>query len=266
MTSTIDEGALVNLVPGSHVGWVVANPERYESEVSELLRRGFAAGEKTVVFGPHEGELLSVLAQRAKMAADPMIDFLQGAFLPETMFSMFRDQFAKARSEGYIGLRVVADMDWLLPLGLASTDVAAFELGLDRVVKELGATVVCAYRQSTFSPDAIEETLSVHPIACGGKEPQFRFVAMDEHMWMLAGDVDVAVESSLDAWIEIAAGDPECVIDISGLRFIDVSGMRLLARACQSNRSLRFRSIPPFFHRMWHVAMFNDVAELKEAG
>src|SRR5579875_2400039 len=52
--------------------------------------------------------------------------------------SAFAQQVEVARKEGYSGLMVVADNDWLLPLDLSVDEVVSFELLLDRCIGGLG--------------------------------------------------------------------------------------------------------------------------------
>jgi hypothetical protein len=80
------------------------------------------------------------------------------------MFAMFRHQSTIARTEGYDGLCLVAEMDWLLPAHPTRDAIIGFELMLDRVVGELDATVVCAYRREAFSPETLMVTVAVHPV------------------------------------------------------------------------------------------------------
>jgi anti-anti-sigma factor len=50
----------------------------------------------------------------------------------------------------------------------------------------------------------------------------------------LAGELDVTSADCLGAWARQLAGEPVTAVwmDVSGLRFVDVSGLRALVRAC----------------------------------
>jgi hypothetical protein len=65
------------------------------------------------------------------------------------MIAKFRRQSVLARADGYAGLAA-----------------------------ELGATVVCAYRRSSFDTTALASALAVHPMQSGqDEEPPYRLVS-----------------------------------------------------------------------------------------
>jgi hypothetical protein len=133
-----DSAALRDLTPGSHVGWIVSDPDEYVELGAAVLARASETGEKSAVFGP-DGSARDALAGSAVLVADPRTAFLGGGPLePSTMFAVFEAQSVLARSEGYRGLCVVADMDWLLPLHPSTEDLVSFELLLDRHAARLG--------------------------------------------------------------------------------------------------------------------------------
>jgi anti-anti-sigma factor len=262
MIVTGDSSLLRVLPAGSLVCWVVDDPSAYTDSAVQVLRDGRSAGDKTVAFGPEDSEALVVLRADAMMTADPLVAFLDGGpLVPDTMFTMLREQSARARAEGFEGLRIVADMDWLLPVHPTSGEIAAFELLLDRIVKELQATVVCAYRRSSFDTAAITGALSVHPTDLGIVEaPQFRLIAGDNGTWYLSGEVDLAVASTFVAAFT-AAVSPPSVVDVSDLEFIDVAGMRTIAQACKRpNANLVLRGASAGLRRAWELAEFHQDA------
>jgi hypothetical protein len=103
-------------------------------------------------------------------------------------------------------VRVIADMDWLLPAKPTTEAIVDFEVLLDRVVAELDATVVCAYRSSSFSRETIRDVLAVHPTWFGhDEEPRFGFVSAGPDGWRLSGEVDLAVRSASAAALNAAS-------------------------------------------------------------
>lgn len=246
-----------------HLCWVVDDADDYAATAAGFLAQGAAAGRKTVAFGPEGSRVMADLATRAAGTADPRIAFLdEGPLDSETMFSMFREQSAGARAEGYTGLCLVADMDWLLPARPTVEAVVDFELHLDRVVAELDATVVCAYRRSSFDADALAGLSAVHPDECGdGAAPQFRLVAGDDGCWRLTGEVDLAVRSAFATAFRSAVSDGDCVVDVAHLEFIDVDGMRTIAACARSgDRTVRLRGARPLLQRSWTVTGFDRLA------
>jgi ABC-type transporter Mla MlaB component len=246
-----------------HVGWVVDDDDTYRQQAALLLAEGEDLGQKTAVFGPRESAALAELRPMAAMAADPYADVLaRGPLEPARMLAMFREQSALARAEGHAGLRVVADMDWLLPAAPSTADVVAFELLLDRVVEEVDATVLCAYRRGSFDERAIEGMLCVHPRCTGhGEEPPFRLVAGDG-AWELSGEVDaMALEPLVAALGAAAADDDRCVVDVAALEFIDVAGMRAIAQTARSRPArLELRGTRRSLRRYWSLARLDELA------
>jgi anti-anti-sigma regulatory factor len=246
-----------------HVGWVVDDDDAYRAQAAILLAEGKDLGQKTAVFGPRASAALAELRPVAAMAADPYVDVLgRGPLDPARMLAAFRAQSARARAEGHVGLRVVADMDWLLPAAPSTAEVVAFELLLDRVVGELDATVLCAYRRDSFDERAIEATLCVHPRCTGhGEEPPFRLVAGDG-AWELSGEVDaLSLEPLVAALGAVAAGDDPCVVDVAGLEFIDVAGMQAIAQTARSRgATLELRGARGSLRRYWSLARLDELA------
>lgn len=257
---------LGGLEGGSHVCWIVDDAPTYLQCASALLDEARSTGEKPVLFGPEGSTPLVELSPLAAQVTDPRVAFLGGGPLdPEAMFRMFRQQTAVAHREGYQRLRVVADMDWLLPMRPSTSDIVAFELMLDRHANELDATVVCAYRSSSFDTQATAGALCVHAIGLGGYEPpQFRLVASSGR-WSLDGEVDIAVESSFRDAVTAAFGVAPCTIDVSELRFIDVAGLRSLAAAAgTAGTPVQLVGAQPMLLRSWDLSGFGAIAPMVE--
>jgi anti-anti-sigma factor len=255
-----DFSELADLAPGNHVCWIVDEPSTYGAGASAVLADAQRWNEKPVVFGP-AGTDRDRLGHLAVLAADPWEALLgDGPPDPATMVAMFEEQTALARSEGYHGVRLVADMDWLLPACPSTADVVGFELLLDRHAKRLGATIVCAYRTCSFDVGALTGALCVHPIAVGADdEPAFRLVAGDAETWQLAGEIDLASSSRFRSAITTAIDNGPLVVEASGLQFIGLAGLRELARAGRTaGRKVTLVGAPPVAKRCWDVAGLAD--------
>ena len=257
----------LTLTPGTHVCFVVDDGTDYRAVAAAVLDDGAARGEKLFAFGPESAADLAALSARGAIAVDPRTAFLDGGPLdPDRMFAMFRDQAARARTEGYAGLRVVADMDWLLPAEPATADIVAYEALLDRVVAELDATVVCAYRTASFDAGVISATRCVHPAELGADdEPQFRFLAAADDSWRLSGEVDLAVATAFTAAMRAVNASGYCSVDIGDLQFVDVAGMRAIAEASrQESSTVVFRRASATLRHCWRVGRFDELAPLVE--
>lgn len=247
-----------------HVCWVVEDDDAYLAGVRTLVRRARSRGDKVFLFGPKDSPALALLGSLPDVTVDPRLEFLDGGPLrPQVMFDMFERELSAARQAGYAGLAVVADMDWLLPLTPTTGDIVAFELLLDRRVKEMDTTVVCAYRAGSFDTAAIIGTRCVHPLEAGTKAPPpFRFLAAGPKSWRVSGDIDIAVVDSFTASLQAAvasAAPSTCMVDISEVEFIDAGGLRAIANTA-ARGPLELRGARRIVRRSWSVGRFADQA------
>jgi anti-anti-sigma factor len=263
----LTDGGVRDLRVGEHVCWLLDDPATYTGVAAELLAEGSRRGQKPVVFGPEGSAPLAQLAAGAAIAVDPHATFIGGGPLdPMILLALFREQAALAEADGYEALRVVADMDWLLPWEPTTEQIVSFEIQLDRLIRELKATIICAYRRSSFDTAAIAGALSAHPAQLGDNErPHFRFVADGPGSWRLTGEIDLGVRCALEAAVAAATAQGDCVIDISGLDFIDVAGMRAIASAGQG-RAMELRGASPALRRLWELSGFSELAPTVQLG
>ncbi|MGH3123366.1 MAG: MEDS domain-containing protein, partial [Streptosporangiaceae bacterium] len=237
---------------GDHVCWVVGDAAPYPTMVAALIAEGRTLGQKVVVFAPPD----SSPAVPGDATADPYAAlFGHGPLDPGLVLPALRGLSAQARAGGYQGLRIISDMDWLLPGRPTAEEIAALEIVVDRAARELGATIVCAYRRSSFDPVVVLGALPVHPIRRGNDDgPQFTFSADGPSGWRLAGEIDVAVLDTFAAAFAAATSLGDCLVDVSGLGFVDVAGLRAMSRAArQAHTDVRLRGAPVTLHRLWEL-------------
>jgi hypothetical protein len=116
---------------GSHVCWLVDEPAAYPATARALLAEAGRLGQKPVLVAPAFSAALAELEPASAMIADPRAAFLgEGPFDPGPVIALFRGLSGTARAEGYQGLRIVADMDWLLPEPSPVEAIAVFLLTL----------------------------------------------------------------------------------------------------------------------------------------
>jgi anti-anti-sigma factor len=250
---------------GRHVCWLVDDPAAYIAAAGALLAEGGRLGQQPVLFGPAGSAPLHELEPAATMTADPRVAFLAGGpFDPEVMIAKFRGQSVLARADGYTGLCVIADMDWLLPGRPATEAIVSYELLLGRLAAELGATVVCAYRRSSFDTTALASALAVHPRQSGqDEEPPYRLVSGSAQTWRLAGEIDLAASPTFAAVFAAAAAGGDCVVDVAGLQYVDVAGMRVIADVARTEQAaVQLRGASSAFRRYWQLSGFDETAPM----
>ena len=199
------------------------------------------------------------------MAADPRELIDQRRLNPHALLQMFREQSAIAQMEGYVGLRVVADTDWVLPIEPTLQELITFEVLLERAIVDTRSTAVCIYRRESVDAETIAGAVCLHSLRlAAGEHPRFSLTAADGCSWRLGGEVDLAVARPFATAFTATAQDP-CVIDVSALAFIDVAGMRAIASVARETKIwLQLRGAPPSMRRVWRCAGFERCAPMVE--
>jgi anti-anti-sigma regulatory factor len=244
---------LRGLGPGSHVCCLLESGTQFDTLTAECLAEGVVAGQKLFRFTPAPAE-----PEPDVTVVDPWGTFLQsGPLVASSVYSMFRRETARARREGYLGLRLIADMDWLLAHPPSPSDLLAFELVLDEVVAELQATVVCAYRVANHPPESIAELVAVHPLSAG-KVPadlNFRMWNIDRGTWELSGEIDILNSEQFHRTLATAsAHGPLRRLCLGQLTFISADGIAALAEAAAAQPAHRIvlQGATKLFQQCWN--------------
>ncbi|AXB42285.1 MEDS domain-containing protein [Amycolatopsis albispora] len=232
-----------------HIGVVVDAPAEYDELVGLARARGGHVTEKVIVVGS---------AEPWGRGADLLAPFSLGAGLVGGL----RTEVSVAQREGYRGLRVVADMQELGLDSLSERELVEFELDLDRVVSEAGATMVCVYRNrhggQGFSPAEVGAAMCAHPLGFGANRADrgFRMGSTGRGEWRISGEVDRRNADLFELAMMTAAGmSARMRVTFDDLRFIDVAGMRAVARVGTAFPDLRLTLVDPpaSFLRCWDL-------------
>jgi anti-anti-sigma factor len=240
---------------GDHICWVVDDASEYLRDGKALLAEGSRQGQLRVVFGPRGSAVLMELAAIADLSFDPRVTFLGGGpVIPRIMLVAFRELSQRALAGGYQGVRILADMDWLLPGQLTADEIARLEVFADRAARELSATIICTYRRASFDTAAILNALSMHKAHRGRADrPQFHFATDGSAaIWELSGEIDLAVSSAFAAALGAALSLGARVLDVAGVQFVDIAGLRAIASAARDAAvPVELRGASPAFRRLW---------------
>jgi len=250
--------ALDALGDGDHVGWVVERPTQFTEMAALCLQQGADLGDMQFLFAPqHGGWPQQLPVGKGVPVVDPHVAFLHGGHLdPEAMYAAFRRHAALAAEQGYRGLRVVADMDWLLGPRPAGGQIAAFEQGLDAVAVETGATIVCAYRRESFTGRELAGVMCVHPHELGASRSLgFRIWSSGSGRWHLSGQVDLRAAEVFPTALRAAAdGRAALWLDCTHLAFIDMAGMRAIAQVAHgTGASVYLEGANETLRRCWKL-------------
>jgi anti-anti-sigma factor len=267
----------------------------YESEAERragllsFVRDGFARGDRLVYFldSSTEDEVVELLAaegidtaaalaggQLFVVPAEPVY-FESGTFDPERMAAVLREQARLSAQAGFRQLRVAVEMGWALHGRPGSERLLEWErLGGD-MLEEVGCVALCQYDRQRFDAETILGAMALHPtVVAGGRRAEslgvgdFVLEPAGEHRLRLLGDVDLSNTAALAERIgaEVAHGI-DLELDLSELRFIDVSGLWVLYDAAvqlgKQGRHVTLVTPPPSVIRMLTVLGWNEVTALR---
>ena len=235
---------------GDHVCWTVDDDATRMEAIAAFVRAGLLARHKVIYSGDEpeavldglerhgvgtqaavgEGLLRAVTAESSYLAA--------GVFDPEVAMALWRAEIARARAEGYPGIRVVGDMTWASRQIPGAEHLACYEAEINTVFMEGYVAGVCAYDRRRFDPLRLRQLSFAHPGAAGTGapfEPESSLRARrtrNPYGVRLTGEVDLSNRDALRAVIgHLFESEPAATVDVSGLTFADTAAARILVDA-----------------------------------
>ncbi len=86
----------------------------------------------------------------------------QGRFEPKRMIAWVQNEIRSAEAGGYGGLRIAADMSWVL-LGIEGSErLIDYEVELDRCLRGDACRFLCLYNTRRFPPAVLQHVLTAH--------------------------------------------------------------------------------------------------------
>jgi anti-anti-sigma regulatory factor len=200
------------------------------------------------------------LTARGALRVLPVDDAYAGAggFGPEEQLRFYSAEIRRARDDGYSGLRVVAEITPLLLAGAPADGFLAWEHLADDALISRGAgfTALCAYRRGELPDDLLADAAARHPVVHSGPGTAPFRVWFEEGRLTVGGEVDAF---SADRFSRLlAAGHvtgPTVALDLSGLTFVDLAGVRAVAAWARGldggPARLELSGTSRLFRRMW---------------
>lgn len=195
----------------------------------------------------------------AEDACEPWIDFN-----PDTLLAAWEDLTRASLADGYPALRAAGEAGWLLRHLGAGHAFARYEFGADLLAESLPLTALCCYDRRILKRQTIDVARALHPLALGpdGAGAGFSIIAKGDGVVAVGGELDVVHAERIAALLESAAGRIRA-LDLSSLRFTDVTGLRALARAAVSiaaaNGVVRFLGAPAMVRRLWGMLRLSEL-------
>ncbi|HWG22511.1 MEDS domain-containing protein [Actinospica sp.] len=264
MTATREVGAvsgLDTLEGGDHVAWFLDRAADFATQAGRFFQQGMTCGDKLLMFAPQRCAVSRLPIGDGVTVFDPRKAFLADSGRATVRYrrfgSVLREQKALASTEGYRGVRLIVDMDWLLDSTVTHEDVIELELGLDEATAAEKALVVCAYRLESFTAAEIADAACVHPGTLNDApgDVGFRMWAVSSNSWHLSGEIDLRARSVFPALLTSAArGRERLRLDCAGLDFIDAAGTRAIAHvACETATPLHLEHASDSLRSLWRL-------------
>lgn len=264
MTVTREVGAvsgLDTLEGGDHVAWFLDRTVDFAALAGRFFQQGTTRGDKLLMFAPQRRAVSRLPIGDGVTVFDPRKAFLAGGGCTTVrnrrFGSVLREQKALASTEGYRGVRLIVDMDWLLGSTVTHDEVIELEQGLDEATAAEKALVVCAYRLESFTAAEIAGVACVHPGTLNDApgEVGFRMWAVSSNRWNLSGEIDLRARSVFPALLTSAArGREQLRLDCAGLDFIDAAGTRAIAHvACETATPLYLEHTSDSLRSLWRL-------------
>ena len=173
--------ALSTLETHRHVCWLYDTAGERMAVAHAFLLGALAAGFRAIyVCGDDDpGDVREQLARRGLAVDDAAAagalliltadgTYLQdGIFSSERMLGLLDDTVEQALDDGFAGIRVCADMSWVLEMA-AVEDVLGYESLCNQFVKSCRATGLCLFDRARFPPALLDRFGRTHPWLCDG--------------------------------------------------------------------------------------------------
>jgi anti-anti-sigma factor len=235
-----------------------ADEERLES-LDAIVGRGLAEGGRVLYLGAG-GSLLDRLdadyVDRLGLRTSEESFLAGGAFDPEQLIAELREEVLRATADGYRSLLIVGETDWVTTGRPGCERLVEYERMLDDLLVTGTARAVCQYDRSRLDSQTILAATAIHPLLIHSPSGESHDVARELELedlngsgaFRLGGVVDVANVNLLSRRVELAvARGEDLVVDLSGLSFIDVTGLWVFYDAALrlQRQSKRVRLLSP---------------------
>jgi anti-anti-sigma regulatory factor len=248
------------LEPHDHVAWYGQGTDDLYELAAIALADGARRNEKLMLVAEEpEAERLASIDELDRLLAGGQLELhsidevygSSGALSHSAQLKTFERVLADALTDGYTGMRVVADNT-----PLASGDEQDFhrwmcwEQVTDRFQSTFSVTGVCYFDSRRLSEERLTDLAAVHPVrSANGVEPPFSFV-VDGDRVSVTGTLDTWSAERLQRVLDTTPAKEPLVIDLMRTEFVDHHGLRALCAAASPTRPLRVRHAPPIVREL----------------
>jgi hypothetical protein len=258
-----------------HLCWVHGDRGDYRPRLGEFFRDGLDRGLRVAYLGSGDAgelrELVGLVAGTGPLRSGEAVRVISleefyGAgepVDPATVLKRYDAATQEALADGYRGLRIGADVTDLVRAPERQDAFARCEFLLERYSSRHPLSAMCGYRRELG--DAVAQFACLHAAVPAGLTP-FQVFACGDGAVGLLGEFDQACQAAFEralALIEPVPDDPELIIDLSEVRFMDHHALLSLdsyAEACPV--PVVVRSAPPAVRRVAGVLGLGHLGQL----
>jgi anti-anti-sigma regulatory factor len=217
-----------------------------------FTQRGLGRGEKVIILGdpavPHDEAYQRMAAfggqaEQARARGQLVFSSMRALIHPDRTFtarrqlSRLREETARARWEGYAGLRAFIDMAWVRDLGMDVEGVMRREKTAGGLFASRRYAEICSYDRRRFAPAVVEEMRVSHPVALLERPGELQAWHSYDEVHLI-GDGDVLTRERFRDAIQAVLGPApggQVLVDLSRLCFLSAGCagdlLRLVAQA-----------------------------------
>lgn len=154
------------------------------------------------------------------------------------MVANLRSEVDAALRAGYSGLRIADDLTWTGPDTVDLEALLDYESRANSEFAGGGLLGVCRYDPRRYPPEQWQQVAAVHPVTMGedGAPSAHMSGRRTRGGLRLHGETDLTNHRAFTTLVETALPLPDCVIDATGLSFIDAAGTGALIRLALARR------------------------------
>jgi anti-anti-sigma regulatory factor len=227
----------------------------FRDAAASFLAEGLELGQSLMfVGGPDAEEVARELEPSLQVAPFEAIYPGGRRMANADQWALYAGATDQALADGHTGLRVLAEVTSLASPPDAWREHAVWESYADRHMASRPLAALCCFDRTALSEEALSAIASAHPVVDRRlqKTMPFQLFALGDDI-AVTGEVDAFSSETFEALL--AAGAPaDDVLDLTGLTFIDHTGMRAIVehsrRLRADGRSLIVRGEPAVYRRL----------------
>ena len=161
----------------THMCYIFSDEQERRQIIAQFMKSGAESAEKIGYFADRISkeelkfglEQLGVDTSALEASGQWFVETAERVYCPDTRFcscrmlDLLRNSYQNAMREGYAGLRLSGEMDWVLAAPERSRELLVYEARVNEVVNSHPVTAICQYDAHRFPGELLHQVLEVHP-------------------------------------------------------------------------------------------------------